>query len=115
MPNAPVTTPTQIGQPALLVKPAPTFANYVAVEDTWKEKDNTVLTTTKDGFGETYNHTLSDPGVDATAELTIKAAATPFKKGDTRRQRTTIRTTAAAAAETTARETAATRTAAETR
>lgn len=80
MPEA--TAPTQIGQPKLVVKPAPLFANFIAVEDTWREKDNSVLTTSKDGYGETFNKTLSDPGVDATAELFLKENTTPLKKGD---------------------------------
>lgn len=73
--------PIQRGN-VLIAAPAPTFTKFVVVEGTWKEKPALDITVTKDGNSETYNYTGADPGVDATADLVLKATAVPLKKLD---------------------------------
>jgi len=73
--------PIQKGEP-LLVKGAPTFENFVVVKDTWKESDPLEVEKLQDGNGETFNHTGSDPGIDAQCTWVVKAGQTPAKKMD---------------------------------
>jgi len=72
---------SQIGT-SLLRRSAPTFADYIVVDGTWKEKDSTQHERTDDGEGEVANYSFWRPGVDVSCDLVIKAAATPLNKGD---------------------------------
>lgn len=65
-----MSTPAQKGK-QLVQSKAPTFANYLVVDGTWKEKPNTDIETTKDGGG-TANLSAGDPGSDAQCDLVLK-------------------------------------------
>ena len=73
--------PVQKGN-QLVFKPAPTFTSFVVVDGTWRERDTTDMTVTKDGASETHNKTYADPGVDVQCEWVIMSGQTPAKKGD---------------------------------
>lgn len=66
----------------LIAKPAPTFANFVVVDGTWRERDSLAVEATKDGNSETYNYAGADAGVDAQCEVVLKTGATALKKLD---------------------------------
>lgn len=72
---------SQLGT-SLLRKSAPTFADYIVVDGTWKEKDSTQHERTDDGEGAVANYSFWRPGVDASCDLVIKADAAPLNKGD---------------------------------
>lgn len=60
---------------------APKFANYVVVDGTWKEKDTTESLRTDDGDSNVYNYSFWRPGMEATADLVIKADQSPLAVG----------------------------------
>lgn len=72
---------SQLGT-ALLKKSAPTFADYIVVDGTWKEKDSTQHERTDGGDGNVANYSFWRPGVDASCDLVIKASGEPLNKGD---------------------------------
>ena len=72
---------SQLGT-ALLQKSAPTFADYIVVDGTWKEKDSTQHELTAGGDGLVANYSFWRPGVDASCDLVIKADSAPLNKGD---------------------------------
>lgn len=61
---------------------APKFADYVVVDGTWKEKDTTEMQRTDDGDSAVYNYSFWRPGIEATADLMIKADESPLEVGD---------------------------------
>jgi hypothetical protein len=71
----------QIGT-ALLLKSAPTFADYIVVDGTWKEKDSTQMQRTDDGDSEVANYTFWQAGVDASCDLVIKSGEVALEVGD---------------------------------
>lgn len=71
----------QIGT-GLVIKPAPTFTNYVVVRDTWKEKANDEYLRTDGGDSAPANYTFWNPGVDATCDVVIKKGQVPLEAGE---------------------------------
>jgi hypothetical protein len=61
---------------------APTFANFVVVDGTWKEKDTTMHERTDGGDGNVLNYSFWKPGVDATCDLVLKVGSVPLLIGD---------------------------------
>lgn len=66
----------------LIAKPAPTFADYVVVDGTWREKDSLAVEETLDGNSESYNWTGANAGADATCEVVLKTGSDPLEKLD---------------------------------
>lgn len=76
--------PIQAGN-QLVAKPAPTFADFVVVDDTWRERDSLTVNETLDGASETYNYAGANPGADITCELVLKVkdpVVAPLEKLD---------------------------------
>lgn len=71
--------PTQKGT-TLIAEAAPTTADYIVVEGSWKETDALSVEDTKDHNGELINKTGCNPGIDAQCDLVIKATKTPPAK-----------------------------------
>lgn len=72
---------SQLGT-SLLRRSSPTFADYIVVDGTWKEKDSTQHERTDDGAGAVANYAFWRPGVDVSCDLVIKSTAQPLNKGD---------------------------------
>ena len=75
------TYPLQQGsQPALIVT-APTFATVQVLDDTWTEKDNTVMKDYKGNASTTKLSIFNDPGVDAACTWIVNAGQALYVKG----------------------------------
>ena len=72
---------SQLGT-GLLRQSAPTFANFIVVDGTWKEKPSTAHERTDGGDGLVVNYSFWRPGVDCTADLVIKTGHVAPTIGD---------------------------------
>ena len=73
-------TPTQQGT-ALKLLSAPTFSNFIVVDEGWKPKDTTQMEETLGGDSKTANFSFWNPGDEVSVEWVIKSAAAPAEVG----------------------------------
>ena len=72
MPTA-ATVPPQVGS-GLLIKGAPKFRDFVIIDKSWKEKDDTQVLRTDDGDSNVFNYTFWRPGMELNCDWNIKKA-----------------------------------------
>jgi hypothetical protein len=73
--------PKQQGAVPALQTLTPVFANFVVLDKTWKEKDNTAMKDYKNGASLTVLSSFTDPGADVTCTIILNAAAALIVKG----------------------------------